>query len=73
MAAAHYKLDNLTAIVDRNRIQNDRFTDQVMELEPLPDKWRAFGWKHPGSGRPRHLPAIGRYRRGQGDYGQAPP
>jgi transketolase len=44
MAAAHYKLDNLTAIVDRNRIQNDRFTDQVMELEPLPDKWRAFGW-----------------------------
>ena len=44
MASAHYKLDNLTAIVDRNRIQNDRFTDQVMELEPLPDKWRAFGW-----------------------------
>ena len=45
MAAAHYKLDNLTAFVDRNRIQNDRFTSEVMELEPLADKWRAFGWK----------------------------
>jgi transketolase len=45
MAAAHYKLDELTAIVDRNRIQNDRFTSQVMELEPLADKWRAFGWR----------------------------
>ena len=45
MAAAHYKLDNLTAFVDRNRIQNDRFTSEVMELEPLAGKWRAFGWK----------------------------
>ena len=45
MSAAHYKLDNLTAFVDRNRIQNDRFTSQVMELEPLAAKWRAFGWK----------------------------
>ena len=44
MAASHYHLDNLTAIVDRNRIQNDRFTHEVMELEPLADKWRAFGW-----------------------------
>ena len=45
MSAAHYRLDNLTAIVDRNRIQNDRFTDDVMKLEPLADKWRAFGWR----------------------------
>ncbi|MBF8299343.1 MAG: 1 protein, partial [Dehalococcoidia bacterium] len=44
MAAAHYKVDTLTAIVDRNGIQNDRFTHEVMELEPLADKWRAFGW-----------------------------
>ena len=44
MSASHYRLDNLTAIVDRNRIQNDRFTDQVMTLEPLQDKWEAFGW-----------------------------
>lgn len=45
MAASHYGLDNLTAIVDRNRIQNDRPTDQVMNLEPFVKKWRAFGWK----------------------------
>ena len=45
MAAAHYKLGNLTAFVDRNGIQNDRFTSEVMGLEPLAGKWRAFGWK----------------------------
>jgi len=45
MSAAHYKVDTLTAIVDRNGIQNDRFTSEVMELEPLADKWRAFGWR----------------------------
>jgi transketolase len=44
MSAAHYKVDTLTAIVDRNGIQNDRFVSQVMEIEPLADKWRAFGW-----------------------------
>ncbi|MBI2872602.1 MAG: transketolase [Chloroflexi bacterium] len=44
MSAAHYRLDNLVAVVDRNRIQNDRFTSEVMELEPLAEKWRAFGW-----------------------------
>lgn len=45
MSAAHYGVDNLTAIVDRNGIQNDRRTDEVMKLEPLSDKWRAFGWR----------------------------
>ena len=44
MSASHYALDNLVAIVDRNGIQNDRWTHEVMNLEPLPDKWRAFGW-----------------------------
>ena len=44
MSAAHYRVDNLTVVLDRNRIQNDRFTDEVMQLEPLADKWRAFGW-----------------------------
>ena len=44
MSASHHRLDNLVAIVDRNGIQNDRFTHEVMELEPLADKWRAFGW-----------------------------
>jgi len=44
MSAAHYKLNNLTAIVDRNNCQIDGRTSQVMELEPLREKWKAFGW-----------------------------
>ena len=45
MAASHYRLGNLTAFIDRNGIQNDRFTSEVMDLEPLGSKWRAFGWR----------------------------
>jgi len=69
MACAHHRADNLTAIVDRNHIQNDGFSDylryhdgpppqrpggwvmedehtvNIMSLEPLADKWRAFGWR----------------------------
>lgn len=45
MSASHHKATNLIAFVDRNRIQNDRHTDDVMTLEPLADKWRAFGWR----------------------------
>ncbi len=44
MLAAHYKLDNLTAFVDRNQLQIDGPTEQVMSLEPLGEKWMAFGW-----------------------------
>lgn len=44
MAAPHFKLDNLCAIVDRNRMQIDGETSDIMELEPFADKWRAFGW-----------------------------
>lgn len=44
MSASHYKLDNLTCIVDRNGLQIDGPTSQVMELEPLSLKWAAFGW-----------------------------
>lgn len=44
MSAAHYGLDNLTAIVDRNRVQLDGRVSEVMEVEPLVDKWLAFGW-----------------------------
>ena len=45
MSASHHQATNLIAFVDRNRIQNDRHTDDVMTLEPLADKWRAFGWR----------------------------
>ncbi|MEW6034419.1 MAG: transketolase [Chloroflexota bacterium] len=44
MAAAHFKLDNLTAIVDHNGQQLDGNCCDIMGLEPLADKWRAFGW-----------------------------
>ncbi len=45
MSAAHYKLDNLIALVDRNHVQIDGKTSDVMEIEPLTDKWKSFGWK----------------------------
>jgi transketolase len=45
MTAAKFKLDNLTSIVDRNFIQIDGSTEDVMPLEPLADKYRAFNWE----------------------------
>ncbi|MCX6013355.1 MAG: transketolase, partial [Chloroflexi bacterium] len=44
MAAPHFKLDNLTAIIDHNEQQIDGWNKDIMNLEPLPDKWKAFGW-----------------------------
>ena len=44
MSAAHHKLDNICAILDRNRLQIDGATEDVMALEPLADKWKSFGW-----------------------------
>jgi transketolase len=45
MEAAHYKLDNVIAIVDCNRLQIDGKVCDVMNVEPLDDKYRAFGWE----------------------------
>jgi transketolase len=44
MAAAEFELDNLTLIIDRNRLQQGARTEETNSLEPLADKWRAFGW-----------------------------
>ena len=44
MAAAHLKLSNLVAIVDYNKLQQSGHVHDVLGLEPLADKWRAFGW-----------------------------
>jgi len=44
MAASHHHLDNLIAIVDRNGLQVDGPTEQILALEPLGERWRAFGW-----------------------------
>lgn len=44
MFAAYHKVDNIVAIVDYNRIQLDGFVKDIMEVAPVADKWRAFGW-----------------------------
>ncbi len=44
MAGAHFKLGNLTAILDRNRLMLDGPVNEIMEIEPIEDKWKAFGW-----------------------------
>lgn len=44
MAASHYQLDNLTAIVDRNNLQITGWTKDVMSQDRLEDRWAAFGW-----------------------------
>lgn len=45
MTAGQYRLDNLCAICDRNYLMIDGNTEEVMGLDPLADKWRAFGWQ----------------------------
>ena len=42
--ASHYNLDNLIAILDRNKLQIDGPTEEIMPIEPLAWKWQAFGW-----------------------------
>ncbi len=42
--AAHYKLDNLTGMIDRNFLQIDGYTEDVLKLESVKDRWSSFGW-----------------------------
>jgi len=44
MFAGHHKLDNLTVIIDYNKIQSLKSTTETLDLEPFADKWRSFGW-----------------------------
>jgi|SRR5579871_2627898 len=44
MAAAHYRLDNLVVFVDNNKMETDGKTAEVMNVNPIAEKWRAFGW-----------------------------
>ena len=44
MSSAHYKLSNLCGIVDKNGLQIDGKTEDVMDISPVGDKWRSFGW-----------------------------
>jgi transketolase len=45
MTAAHYDLGSLTAVVDRNRLQQGARTEETKRLEPLADKWSSFGFE----------------------------
>ena len=45
MSAAHYRLDNVVAILDRNGYQLDGSTGEIMNVDPVVDKWKAFGWR----------------------------
>ena len=45
LIAAHHKLDNLTVIIDYNKWQAIGRTNEILNLEPLKDKWKAFGWE----------------------------
>lgn len=44
MFAGHHRLNNLVAFLDRNYLCKTGFTEEIVQLEPLEDKWRAFGW-----------------------------
>ncbi|MBI2370442.1 MAG: transketolase [Deltaproteobacteria bacterium] len=44
MASAHYRLDSICVLLDRNHIQNDDFMIKIRDIEPIRDKWAAFGW-----------------------------
>ncbi len=44
MTSAHYKIDNLCAVVDSNELQIDGPVEEVMGIQPIHDKWEAFGW-----------------------------
>ena len=45
LAAAGFRLGNVVAVVDRNRLGLDGFTEEIMPLDPVEDKWRSFGWR----------------------------
>ena len=45
LSSAHHRARNLVAIIDRNGYQLDGRVDEIMGIEPLADKWRAFGWE----------------------------
>jgi transketolase len=65
MAAAHYRLDNLLALVDVNGVQADGKVAGVMPKDPIGDKWRAFGWhveELDGNSMPQLLGALDRAR-----------
>jgi len=69
MASSFFKVDNLIAIIDRNMLQLDGPTNKIMSLEPLADKWKAFGWnvlEANGHNIAELLEAIGKAKQAKG-------
>ena len=65
MAAAHHRLDSVVAIVDRNLYSLDGEAEEVLSLEPLAEKWKAFGWdveEVDGHNIVRLLAVLGKFR-----------
>jgi transketolase len=60
MSAAHYKLDNVTAILDNNGLQIDGPNDEVMNINPIDEKFAAFGWNVIKVADGHDLEAIGK-------------
>ncbi len=72
MEAAHYHLDNLIGIVDNNKLQIDGPISEVMNIEPLPEKYRSFGWEViqiDGHDMRQILLSLGESERGIGQTG----
>jgi transketolase len=69
LTAPNMKVDNLMAIVDYNRWQSGGAVDEIMPLDPLVDKWRAFGWhtvEIDGHDYSQLLETFAKFRRTQG-------
>ena len=45
MMAVQHRLDNLVAIIDNNKLQSDGVTETIVDVEPIADRWRGFGWE----------------------------
>jgi transketolase len=63
MTASHYGLSSLTAVIDRNRLQQGARTEETKILEPLADKWRSFGWEVREVDGHDHLALLGALER----------
>jgi transketolase len=63
MCAQHYNLDNLTVIVDRNRLQQGDFTEETIRMEPLADRWTSFGFAVKEIDGHDHLALLEAFRR----------
>jgi len=46
MFASHHQIDNLCAIVDYNKVQENGFVNEILSIEPLKDRWESFGWNY---------------------------